>query len=238
MGEVLPDWTRILATPARTSISPPSVNGGYVVDVSDRFFGEPRNMLMPYPAREHGRRLGDRSGAAGPGTTGRSCGSASRARSRRIEIDTAHFKGNYPDSASRRGDAGEGRAPAACRPTCDARDRRLDARPAADEAAGRSPARVRRASSRADVHASHVRLNIYPDGGVSRFRVFGVPTPDARRQAVLRQLNAMDAPELRAALRRLLRRACVDRPDGRVAPVCQRRRRCWRRPTRRRRAVR
>ena len=49
-----------------------------------------------------------------------------------------------------------------------------------------------------DVHASHVRLNIFPDGGVSRFRVFGVPSPEARRHAVLRQLNAMDAPELRA----------------------------------------
>jgi allantoicase len=45
-----------------------------------------------------------------------------------------------------------------------------------------------------------VRLNIYPDGGVSRFRVFGAPTAEGRRHAVLRQLNAMDAQELRRAL--------------------------------------
>ena len=51
-----------------------------------------------------------------------------------------------------------------------------------------------------DTHASHVRLNIYPDGGVSRFRVFGVPDAEARRAAVLRQLNAMDDQEIRAAL--------------------------------------
>jgi allantoicase len=51
-----------------------------------------------------------------------------------------------------------------------------------------------------DVTASHVRLSIYPDGGVSRFRVYGIPVPAARRAAVLRQLNAMDGPELRAAL--------------------------------------
>src|SRR5258705_3008185 len=51
-----------------------------------------------------------------------------------------------------------------------------------------------------DTHASHVRLNIYPDGGVSRFRVFGVPDAEARRAAVLRQLNAMDDQEIRAEL--------------------------------------
>ena len=50
------------------------------------------------------------------------------------------------------------------------------------------------------IRASHVRLNIYPDGGVSRFRVFGTPDAEARRLAVLRQLNAMDEPELRATL--------------------------------------
>jgi allantoicase len=50
------------------------------------------------------------------------------------------------------------------------------------------------------VHASHVRLNIYPDGGVSRFRVFGSPDAEGRRRAVLRQLNAMDDQEIRAAL--------------------------------------
>jgi allantoicase len=51
-----------------------------------------------------------------------------------------------------------------------------------------------------EASASHVRLNIYPDGGVSRFRVFATPVPAARRQAVLRQLNAMDDRDLRAAL--------------------------------------
>jgi allantoicase len=51
-----------------------------------------------------------------------------------------------------------------------------------------------------DIRASHVRLNIYPDGGVSRFRVVGAPDAEARRRAVLRQLNAMDGQEVRAAL--------------------------------------
>jgi OHCU decarboxylase len=45
-----------------------------------------------------------------------------------------------------------------------------------------------------------VRLNIYPDGGISRFRLFGVPDANARRRIVLRQLNATDEPALRALL--------------------------------------
>ena len=32
-----------------------------------------------------------------------------------------------------------------------------------------------------DLPATHVRLNIYPDGGVARLRVFGEPLPDASR---------------------------------------------------------
>ena len=45
-----------------------------------------------------------------------------------------------------------------------------------------------------------MRLNIFPDGGVSRFRVFGTPDREARRAAILRELNAMDDPEARARL--------------------------------------
>ena len=51
-----------------------------------------------------------------------------------------------------------------------------------------------------DLTASHVKLNIYPDGGISRFHVLGVPTTPARQAAVLRQLNAMDMPELTSPL--------------------------------------
>ncbi len=50
------------------------------------------------------------------------------------------------------------------------------------------------------IAATHVRLNIYPDGGVSRFRVFGAPDAEGRRRAVLRQLNTMDDQDLRAVL--------------------------------------
>ena len=98
MGEAQPDWTRILGAQEEIDLAS-LVHGGYIVDTSDRFFGEPRNMLMPDAAPNMGdgwetRRRRDfghdwaviRLGM--PGVI------------RRIELDTAHFKGNYPDTAS------------------------------------------------------------------------------------------------------------------------------------------
>ena len=90
----------------------------------------------------------------------------------RIEVDTAHFKGNFPDRCSVQGadvgDPGEGGDPARM------------------EAAGDWPYLLEQRKLAADsIHAFEardlasagpvdtVRLNIYPDGGVSRFRVFG-----------------------------------------------------------------
>ena len=53
MGEVLPDWTRILTGASELDLVSAQL-GGYVIDTSDRFFGEPRNMLMPYAAENMG----------------------------------------------------------------------------------------------------------------------------------------------------------------------------------------
>jgi allantoicase len=88
----------------------------------------------------------------------------------RVELDTAHFKGNYPDR-------------------CSLQAKRLDAaEAAAPELAAASaawPALLGERKLEADrIHAwthelerigpvSHVRLNIHPDGGVSRLRLFG-----------------------------------------------------------------
>jgi len=197
MGEVLPDWTRILAAGAEIDLVA-AVSGGYVVDVSDRFFGDARNMLMPYPAPNMGDGW-ETKRRRGPGHDWAIVRLGMQGAIRRVELSTAHYKGNYPDSAS------------------------IEATVVKDESRGVSADVSTRAIAGwtdvlpqtklqpdhlhefagelgAGVHASHVRLNIFPDGGVSRFRVYGIPLPDARRQAVVRQLNAMDAPELRAAL--------------------------------------
>ncbi|HEX9369334.1 MAG TPA: 2-oxo-4-hydroxy-4-carboxy-5-ureidoimidazoline decarboxylase, partial [Vicinamibacterales bacterium] len=118
---------------------------------------------------------------------------------RRLELDTAHFKGNYPDTAS---------VEVAVMPiddggvSADVSTKATGVWKTALPQTKLQPDFLHpfEAQLPRDVRASHVRLNIYPDGGVSRFRVLGVPDAEARRGAVLRQLNAMDDPEIRAEL--------------------------------------
>jgi allantoicase len=103
---------------------------------------------------------------------------------RRVEVDTAHFKGNYPDTCS------------------------IDAALNESEWKTLLPQMKLNPDHRHVYEreleevgpATRLRLNIYPDGGISRFRVFGVPTPSGRRRALLQLVNAMTHGEARAAL--------------------------------------
>jgi allantoicase len=75
----------------------------------------------------------------------------------KIEIDTNHFKGNFPDSASLEGlAADESWAEVLPQTKLRAHHRHVFAKELR-----RTPA------------VSQVRLNIYPDGGISRLRVYG-----------------------------------------------------------------
>jgi allantoicase len=85
-----------------------------------------------------------------------------------IEIDTSHFKGNYPDECS---------LDACTEPT-----RSVDAltAPEIQWTEVLSPSKLRanavhvfERELRARGPFTHVRLNIYPDGGVARMRVWG-----------------------------------------------------------------
>ncbi len=197
LGEVLPDWTRILSTGAGIDLAS-AVNGGYIVDTSDRFYGDARNMLMPYPAPNMGDGW-ETKRRRGPGHDWTVIRLGLAGVLSRVEIDTAHFKGNYPDAAS-----------------IETAVMKQEGKGVSADVASRAIAQwatvlpqtklqpdhlhVYDTQLAPDVTASHVRLSIYPDGGVSRFRVFGTPMADARRAAVLRQLNAMDRPELKGAL--------------------------------------
>jgi hypothetical protein len=88
----------------------------------------------------------------------------------RIEVDTAFFKGNYPDRCSHAGRV------------CDRRHRPLDHHPVdvlADPACPNrswrwtpsTPSATRGRPKLGPI--THVRFNIFPDGGVSRLRLWG-----------------------------------------------------------------
>jgi allantoicase len=163
-GDVTVDWAR-LAPDRRAADLAALVHGGLVLAASDVHYGATHNMLMPGRARNMGdgwetkRRRGPgydwaivRLGAPGVLT--------------KVEIDTNHFKGNFPDTASIEG--------------CFAPDASLDALSSARwlEVLPQTPLKAhhRHYFSKELRHrgpVSHVRLNIFPDGGVSRFRVHG-----------------------------------------------------------------
>jgi allantoicase len=87
-----------------------------------------------------------------------------------VVVDTAFFTGNYPPFASVEACAAHGYPSPA----------ELAELPW-EVLVARSPLagdRQHRFSARAEHRYTHVRLNIYPDGGVARLRVHGEPVPD------------------------------------------------------------
>jgi allantoicase len=168
-GDAAIDWTRLARTRRALDLAA-ITNGGVVLLTSDSHFGRPGNMLLPGRAKnmsdgwETRRRRGTghdwaivRLGA--PGVI------------RKVEIDTNHYKGNYPDTASIEG--------------CFAPGAPVEALSTASwvELLPRTKLRAhqRHLYSRQLTHpkpVSHVRLNIFPDGGISRLRIYGtVATP-------------------------------------------------------------
>ncbi|HVY47970.1 MAG TPA: 2-oxo-4-hydroxy-4-carboxy-5-ureidoimidazoline decarboxylase, partial [Minicystis sp.] len=99
---------------------------------------------------------------------------------RRVEVDTHHFKGNYPDTCSLEGcvAAGGDLERAAWREVVPRTKLAADTRHVFDdEIVARGP-------------FTHLRLNIFPDGGVSRLRVHGTVT---REGGIARRLARLDA---------------------------------------------
>jgi allantoicase len=142
-------------------------HGGRVVACSDMFYGSPQNLLAPGLARVMGegwetrRRRDDGNDwvlvrLAVPGAV------------TLAELDTGHFKGNAPGRArlsgadARAGDLGD---PALWRELLPETPLRPDTRHRYP-VAGPGP-------------VTHVRLDIYPDGGMARLRLTGRPDPAA-----------------------------------------------------------
>jgi allantoicase len=117
----------------------------------------------------------------------------------RIELDTNHFKGNYPDTASIEGSIdGHEWVEVVPRTKMQAHTRHFFV----DEIARRGP-------------FAQLRLNVFPDGGVSRMRVWGTATESGRRAAAVRFVNTLVHPE------RELRSCCAS-PEWVAAMVSAR----------------
>jgi len=149
-------------------------NGGQVLLCSDMFFGHRHNLIMPGRSTHMGDGWETRR-RRGPGHDWSIVKLATRGQLHRVEIDTDHYKGNAP------GRCMVEIADARSVPNADIQA--LAARMGAwqvmlHETALQPHSRHRFTDLVAHGPATHVRLNIYPDGGIARMRVFGMPVPE------------------------------------------------------------
>ncbi len=165
-GEVSVDWKQV--APGGRVVDLASIkNGGLVLGASDMHFGPKDNMIMPGRAKNMGDGWETRR-RRGPGFDWAVVRLGAPGMLSKIEIDTNHFKGNYPDGASLEG--------------CLAEDATLESLKAAawieilpqtKLSANHRHYFAGKQLRRPAGAVSHVRLNIFPDGGVSRLRIHG-----------------------------------------------------------------
>ncbi len=156
--------------------------GAWVESCSDMFFGSRNNLIKPGPSRSMADGWETRR-RRGPGHDWALVRLAARGTVEELEIDTTHFKGNAPGRCLAEGRDGDG----------DAGWRPLLASPLQPHTRHRFGAELRRIGP-----ITHVRLNVFPDGGVARMRVWGLP--ERERPDGLAWLDAASADEAHAWL--------------------------------------
>lgn len=164
-GEVVPDWDQ-LKRAGQIDLAA-AENGGLVLSCSDMFFGHRHNLIMP------GRAANMSDGwetkrRRGPGHDWSIIKLGRPGRIQRIEVDTSHFKGNFPESCSLE----------ACNTDASTVEALTDLSAPWSTVLARTKlqAHTRHFFDKELLDtgvASHLRFSIFPDGGVSRLRVYG-----------------------------------------------------------------
>lgn len=173
-GTVKPDWeSASLDTEAAAHVRDGEVDlaavkhGGLALACSDSFFGPMNNLILPRRAENMGGGWESRR-RRGPGHDWIVVRLGEPGSVELFEVDTNHFKGNYPAQCSIEGiDAPDAKLTELVDPSTSWRTLLPHT---ALEAHTRHFVRDAVADHG---RVSHVRLSIYPDGGVSRLRVFG-----------------------------------------------------------------
>ena len=138
--------------------------GGRTIGCTDEHFCKMGHLLLPDAARHMGDGWETRR-RRGPGHDWVLVRLGAPAHLTRVELDTAFYKGNYPDRCMLEGCLGD---PESSSWLCIVPESKMqpDHKHTFDEPAAAGP-------------FDHVRLHIYPDGGVARMRVYGRLARDA-----------------------------------------------------------
>jgi allantoicase len=148
-----------------------ALNGGRALACSDEHYGSMKNLLLP----GRGTSMADgwetrRRREPGHDWVLLQLGIAGRIQA--VEIDTAHFKGNFPHQVSINA------ARVAADAAGDLRAESLYWPVLLEPHLLQADRLVRFGDELRDLGVvSHVRVNIHPDGGLSRVRLFGYPDP-------------------------------------------------------------
>jgi len=165
-GDVVPDWNKLRQIGGYVDLAAVE-NGGLVVACSDMFFGHRHNLIMPGGAANMSDGW-ETKRRRGPGHDWVIIKLGALSHIHHLEVDTSHFKGNFPESCSLEACHAEGLS---------------------DEGLTELSVPWKNVLARTKLQAhtrhyfdqelldagvvSHLRFNIFPDGGVSRLRVFG-----------------------------------------------------------------
>jgi allantoicase len=164
-GVVVPDWSKL--KPGELVDLAAVENGGVPLACSDMFFSSMNNLIMPGRAENMGDGW-ETKRRRGPGHDWIILELGRPGTIRKVEVDTNHFKGNYPDTCSIEGCSAPGASLEDLKDTA-WREILPQTKLEAD-----TRHFFERELSSID-NCTHIRLNIYPDGGVSRLRVWATP---------------------------------------------------------------
>ena len=183
-GEVVPRWDRL-----RTGLVDLAAldNGAVVETCSDMFFGSRNNLIKPGPSRSMADGWETRR-RRGPGNDWAIVRLAAAGVIERLELDTSHFKGNAPAQFMVEGGHGLTTEAITWRTVLPRTAAQAHTRHVFDR-------ELRRIGE-----VTHLRLSVFPCGGVARLRAWG--TLAVPIDAGLAKLNHMTPLDCTAALLR------------------------------------
>ena len=171
-GEVKYDWGKFKNNEL---IELSSLNlGGSIVAFNNAHYGDVSALL----SEGRGKTMGDgweTRRRREPGNDWIIIKLAKKAMIKEIEIDTAHFKGNFPDKASIQA--------ASVSEVVSSNENIIKDSEKWDLVLDKTKLKADNVHKfslnlNPQIEATHIRLNIYPDGGVSRLRIFGIISND------------------------------------------------------------
>ncbi len=163
-GEVFKNWDAVGAEEVIDLAA--AINGGKAIACNDMFFSAMSNLIMPGRGVNMGDGWETKRNRTPDNRDWVILKLAHKGNIERILVDTCHFKGNYPDACSIEG----------CNAVNDAdvvtdKVNWVEILPKQKLNADSEHIYIDQVDHKAVV--SHVRLNIFPDGGISRLRIFG-----------------------------------------------------------------